>query len=88
MNQNPNEITTVSIGPIPIDPDDRMNKYMLLSVNGRTIMLERGCKHTVPVAFAEAYEHRMAMQSRRVRLRAGLEDELLKKQTAEGVSFL
>ena len=77
-----------TIGPIPIDANDPKNKYALVSVNGKTIMLERGKSHTVPVEFAEAYEHRVAMQTRRVRARAKMKEELVKKQSSEGVSFM
>ena len=87
-NNTETKDTLVWIGPIPIDPDDRMNKFLLLSVNGKTIMLERGRKHEGPAAFAEAYEHRIAMQNRRIRNRTILEEELFKKQSSEGVSFM
>lgn len=77
----------VAVGPVPINPDDRADKYLLLSVNGKTIMLERGKIEKVPEEFAEAYEHRVAMQLRRVNARNRMAEELRKKQNEDGVSF-
>lgn len=84
-----NETTkTVEIGPIPFDPNDRANKFLYISVNGKTIMLDRGMKHRVPKEFAEAYEHRMVMQGRRIRERDRMEQLIRNKQNTDGVSFM
>lgn len=87
-NENKIKHKTVTIGPIPIDPNNPKNKYAMISVNGKTIMLERGKTHKVPEKFAKAYEHRVAMQARRVRARAKMKEELVRKQSSEGVSFM
>lgn len=79
---------TVEIGPIPYDPNDRSNKFLFISVNGTTIMLERGKKHKVEKKFADAYEHRMAMDGRRIAEREKREKDLRDKQNQEGVSFM
>lgn len=78
----------VEIGPIPINAEDPQDKYVSVGVNGKTIMLERGKSHKVPEEFAEAYKHRVAMQARRLRGRAKMKEELVKKQSSEGVSFM
>lgn len=88
-----NEVKTptekkVEIGPIPYDTENPSNKYLLISVNGETIMLERGQMHKVPERFAEAYKHRMAMAGRKIRERERMAQELRDKQNQEGVSFL
>lgn len=78
----------VEIGPIPYDMENPSNKYLMVSVNGETIMLERGQMHKVPERFAEAYKHRMAMAGRKIRERERMAQELRERQTQEGVSFL
>lgn len=78
----------VEIGPIPYDMENPANKYLMVSVNGETIMLERGQMHKVPERFAEAYKHRMAMAGRKIRERERMAQELRDKQNQEGVSFL
>lgn len=78
----------VEIGPIPYDMENPANKYQMISVNGDTIMLERGQKHKVPERFANAYEHRMNMAGRKIRARERKAQELRDKQNQEGVSFL
>ena len=78
----------VEIGPIPYDMENPSNKYQMISVNGDTIMLERGQKHKVPERFANAYEHRMKMAGRKIRERERKAQELREKQNQEGVSFL
>ena len=78
----------VEIGPIPYDMENPANKYQMISVNGDTIMLERGQKHKVPERFANAYEHRMNMAGRKIRERERKAQELREKQNQEGVSFL
>ena len=78
----------VEIGPIPYDMENTANKYQMISVNGDTIMLERGQKHRVPERFANAYEHRMNMAGRKIRERERKAQELREKQNQEGVSFL
>ena len=78
----------VEIGPIPYDMENPANKYLMISVNGDTIMLERGQKHKVPERFANAYEHRMNMAGRKIRERERKAQELRDKQNQEGVSFL
>lgn len=78
----------VEIGPIPYDMENPANKYQMISVNGDTIMLERGQKHKVPERFANAYEHRMNMAGRKIRERERKAQELRDKQNQEGVSFL
>jgi hypothetical protein len=78
----------VEIGPIPYDMENPSNKYQMISVNGDTIMLERGQKHKVPERFANAYEHRMNMAGRKIRERERKAQELRDKQNQEGVSFL
>ena len=78
----------VEIGPIPYDVNDRANKYLYISVNGTTIMLERGMKHKVEKKYADAYEHRMAMAGRQIAEREKKERALRDKQNQEGVSFM
>lgn len=78
----------VQLGPIPYDTENPSNKYLMISVNGDTIMLERGKKHEVPKRFADAYEHRLNMAGRKIRERERMARELLEKQNQEGVSFL
>ena len=78
----------VEIGPISYDMENPANKYQMISVNGDTIMLERGQKHKVPERFANAYEHRMNMAGRKIRERERKAQELRDKQNQEGVSFL
>lgn len=78
----------IEIGPIPYDPNDRANKYLYISVNGTTIMLERGQKHKVEKKYADAYEHRMAMAGRQIAEREKKEKALRDKQNQEGVSFM
>ena len=78
----------VEIGPIPYDMENPANKYQMISVNGDTIMLERGQKHKVPERCANAYEHRMNMAGRKIRERERKAQELRDKQNQEGVSFL
>jgi hypothetical protein len=78
----------VEIGPIPYDMENPANKYQMISINGDTIMLERGQKHKVPERFANAYEHRMNMAGRKIRERERKAQELRDKQNQEGVSFL
>lgn len=78
----------VDIGVVPYDTENPSNKYMLISVNGETIMLERGQAHKVPERFAEVYKHRMAMAGRKIRERERMAREMRDKQNQEGVSFL
>jgi hypothetical protein len=78
----------VSIGPIPLDQMDKDEKYLTLSVNGKSIMLERGKRHEVSAEFAAAYEHRIQMQMRANANRAKRKEDLQDKQTHEGVSFM
>lgn len=85
MNETKKKMVTV--GPVPINPDDRADKYMLLSVNGKTIMLERGKIEKVPEEFAEAYVHRESMKLRRMNERNRMAEEIRKKQNEDGVSF-
>lgn len=78
----------VEIGPIPYDTENPSNKYLMVSVNGETIMLERGQRHKVPERFANAYEHRIRMAGRKIKERERRAQELREKQNSEGVSFL
>lgn len=78
----------VDIGIVPYDPNDRGNKYLLIPVNGKTIMVERGTRGRVPPEYAEAYSHRVKMAGRRIKERDRMERELREKQTSEGVSFM
>lgn len=78
----------VEIGPIPYNVEDTSDKFLLVSVNGDTIMLERGQKHKVPERFANAYEHRVRMAGRKINERERRAQELRDKQNQEGVSFL
>ncbi len=78
----------VEIGPIPYDMENPANKYQMISVNGDTIMLERGEIHKIPERFANAYKHRMAMAGRKIKERERRAQELRDKQNQEGVSFL
>ena len=80
--------TMVDIGVVPYDVNDNLNKFLYISVNGKTIMLERGKRHKVPAAFAEVYEHRVKMAGRRMKERARREQELRDKQNQEGVKFM
>lgn len=80
--------TLVDIGYVPYDVNDNLNKYLYISVNGKTIMQERGKTAKVPPAFAEAYRHRMEMAGRRMKERNRREQELRDKQNQEGVKFM
>ena len=64
-----------SVGIIPMDNRDLKNKYMLLTVNGKTIMLRRGKEAFLTPPFERAYKHRIAMQEARVRRRLKLREE-------------
>lgn len=75
----------VNVGVIPLDPHDLKNKYMLLSVNGKTIMLERGKEAFLTAPFAEAYRHRVEMQKARIRRRQKLADEEAKRAREAGI---
>ena len=86
--ESKNKVEKVEIGPIQYDPNDRANKFLYISVNGKIIMLERGKREKVPPEFAEAYEHRIAMAGRRIAERDRMDRELREKQNAEGVSFM
>lgn len=78
----------IEIGPIPYDTENPANKHLMISVNGETIMLERGQRHKVPERFANAYEHRVRMAGRKIQERERRAQELRDKQHSEGVSFL
>lgn len=78
----------VDIGIVPYDVNDNLNKFLYISLNGKTIMLERGRRHKVPASFAEVYSHRVKMAGRRMDERARREKELRQKQTQEGVKFM
>ncbi|MBQ1261371.1 MAG: hypothetical protein IIY01_00415 [Clostridia bacterium] len=75
----------INVGVIPLDPHDLKNKYMLLSVNGKTIMLERGKEAFLTPPFAEAYRHRVEMQKARIRRRQKLADEEAKRAREAGI---
>lgn len=75
----------ISVGMIPLDPYDLKNKYMLLSVNGKTIMLERGKEASLTPPFAEAYRHRVEMQKARLRRRRKLAEEEAKRAREAGI---
>lgn len=75
----------ISVGMIPLDPYDLKNKYMLLSVNGKTIMLERGKEAFLTPPFAEAYRHRVEMQKARLRRRRKLAEEEAKRAREAGI---
>lgn len=75
----------INVGVIPLDPHDLKNKYMLLSVNGKTIMLERGKEAFLTPPFAEAYRHRVEMQKARIRRRQRLADEEAKRAREAGI---
>jgi hypothetical protein len=75
----------INVGVIPLDPHDLKNKYMLLSVNGKTIMLERGKEAFLTPPFAEAYSHRVEMQKARSRRRQKLADEEAKRAREAGI---
>ena len=75
----------INVGVIPLDPHDLKNKYMLLSVNGKTIMLERGKESFLTPPFAEAYRHRVEMQQARIRRRQKLADEEAKRAREAGI---
>ena len=75
----------VNVGVIPMDPHDLKNKYMLLPVNGKTIMLERGKEAFLTPPFAEAYRHRVEMQKARIRRRQKLADEEAKRAREAGI---
>lgn len=78
----------VDIGVVPYDAENPSNKYLMISVNGETIMVERGQRHKVPERFANAYEHRIKMAGRKIKERERRAQELREKQNQEGVSFL
>ncbi len=75
----------INVGVIPLDPHDLKNKYMLLSVNGKTIMLERGKEAFLTPPFAEAYRHRVEMQKARIRRRQKLAEEEAKRAREAGI---
>ena len=75
----------ISVGTIPVDPYDLKNIYMLLSVNGKTIMLERGKEAFLTPPFAEAYRHRVEMQKARLRRRRKLAEEEDKRAREAGI---
>lgn len=78
----------VEIGPVPYDDTNPSNKYLLISCNGDTIMVERGQRHRVPKRFADAYEHRVSMAGRKIRERERRANDLREKQNQEGVKFM
>ena len=78
----------MDIGVVPYDAENPSNKYLMISVNGETIMVERGQRHKVPERFANAYEHRIKMAGRKIKERERRAQELREKQNQEGVSFL
>ncbi len=78
----------VDIGVIPYDVNDNLNKCLTLSVNGKSLMLDRGKRAIVPPEFAEAYYHRVSMAGRRMKERTRREREIREKQNAEGVKFM
>lgn len=75
----------INVGMIPLDPYDLKNKYMLLSVNGKTIMLERGKEAFLTPPFAEAYRHRVKMQKARLRRRRKMAEEEAKRAREAGI---
>lgn len=75
----------INVGVIPLDPHDLKNKYMLLPVNGKTIMLERGKEAFLTPLFAEAYHHRVEMKRARIRRRQKLADEEAKRAREAGI---
>ena len=77
-------VEKINVGVIPMDPYDLKNKYMLLSVNGKTIMLERGQEAHLTPAFARAYKHRVEMQKARLRRRRKLAEEEEKRAREAG----
>ena len=84
----PKKEKLVDIGVVPYDAENPSNKYLMISVNGETIMVERGQRHKVPERFANAYEHRIQMAGRKIKERERRAQELREKQNQEGVSFL
>ena len=80
-----NTVKKINVGTVPIDPYDLKNKYMLLSVNGKTIMLERGKEAHLTPPFAKAYKHRVEMQKARIRRRQKLADEEAQRAREAGV---
>ena len=87
-NKTKNKEKLVEIGPIPYDVNNPGDKYQIVSVNGDSIMLERGMKHKVPERFANAYEYRIKMAGRKIQERERRARELREKQNEEGVSFM
>lgn len=79
-------VEKINVGVIPLDPHDMKNKYMLLSVNGKTIMLERGKEAFLTPPFAEAYRHRVEMQRARLRRRRKLAAEEEKRAREAGIA--
>lgn len=77
-------VEKINVGVIPMDPYDLKNKYMLLTVNGKTIMLERGKEAQLTPAFARAYKHRVEMQAARLRRRRKLAEEEEKRAREAG----
>ena len=75
----------VEIGPIPYDMENPSNKYLMVSVNGETIMLERGKEAHLTPAFARAYKHRVEMQEARLRRRRKLAEEEEKRAREAGI---
>lgn len=78
-------VKKINVGTVPLDHYDMKNKYMLLSVNGKTIMLERGKEAQLTPAFARAYQHRVEMQKARLRRRRKLAEEEEKRAREAGI---
>ena len=77
----------VDIGFVNFDVNDPLNKDIILTVNGKPLMLERGKSHKVPPEYAEAYAHRMKMAGRRMRERNRRDQEVRGKQNQDGVKI-
>ena len=78
-------VEKINVGTVSLDHHDMKNKYMLLSVNGKTIMLERGKEAHLTPAFARAYKHRVEMQEARLRRRRKLAEEEEKRAREAGI---
>ena len=80
-----NAVKKINVGVVPVDHYDLKNKYMLLSVNGKTIMLERGKEAHLTPPFARAYKHRIEMQQARLRRRRKLADDEEQRAREAGI---
>lgn len=66
----------------PMDERDRHSKYILLTVNDESCLVERGVENWVAPKFAEEYNRKSKMQGRAHRYKDALEAKQ-RERTAE-----